>query len=351
MALGSYKQQTAVQDAETLRIGSVKLEIAPYGGAYVNVGALRGATFKESWTDVLVKSDNAGILDEGITDHMVEINGELFEINIVNLGIAFDGIGTDSTTAAAEQTITDEAVILTDYDLAEFLYKMGDGSEVSTIVVSDSVAGTIPYVRDCDYVVVTKADGHTAIAIAYPTVIKTAAETITVASVGKTYTMDGGAWTIEPAVGDHVIFTGCAESANDGVKTVTEVTSTVITVDEACTNEATTAAVTCTRGGIASGATVYADYKYTPVATHKYTAGGKTSKSALMVRMTNYDIDDKEWVMLIHKAYIGDGLNLVFPPDDDRNPMPCPLKFTGKIDSTRTSGDQLFNITDTQDTT
>jgi len=89
------------------------------------------------------------------------------------------------------------------------------------------------------------------------------------------------------------------------VKTVTEVTSTVITVDEACTNEATTAAVTCTRGGIASGATVYADYKYTPVATHKYTAGGKTSKSALMVRMTNYDIDDQEWVMLIHKAYIG----------------------------------------------
>jgi len=39
-----------------------------------------------------------------------------------------------------------------------------------------------------------------------------------------------------------------------------------------------------------------------------------------------------------------------FPADDDRNPVPCPITFIGKIDSTLVSGDQLFSITDTQDT-
>jgi len=352
MALGSYKQQTAVQDAEALRIGSVKLEIAPYGGAYVNVGALRGATHKESWTDVEVKSDNAGILDEGITGHMVEVNGEWFEINIANLGIAFAGIGTASTVAAIPVSITDEAVVLDDYDLAEFLYKNGDASEVASIVVADAAVAVITYVRDCDYVVVTKADGHTAIARAYPTVIEgTDVTKIAVDNAGKTYTLSNGVWDKTPAIGDHITFAGFAGAGNNGVKTVTASTDTVITVDEACTTEAEGETITSTMGGIADGATVYADYEYTPLASKTYTTGGKTSKSALQIRMTNYDIDDKEWVMLIHKAYIGDGINLVFPADDDRNPMPCPVKFIGKLDSTRTSGDQLFNIIDSQDTT
>jgi hypothetical protein len=351
MALGSYKEQTAVQDAETIRIGSVKLEIGPYGGGYSNVGALRGATFKEGWTDVLVKSDNAGILDEGITDHVVEINGEWFEINVANLGIAFDGIGTDDTVAAAPVSITDEAILLNDYDLTEFLHKNGDGSEVDSIVVADAATPTITYIRDCDYVVVTKADGHMAIARAYATVIESASVLITVATPGKTYTLSAGAWDVQPAVGDHIIVAGCGEAGNNGVKTVTAVTSTVITVDEACTAEAEGASITITRGGIADAATVYADYDYTPLTSRTYTSGGKTSKSALMIRLTNYDIDDKEWVMLVHKAKIGDGLNLVFPADDDRNPMPCPVKFIGRLDTARASGDQLFGITDSQDTT
>ena len=271
MALGSYKQQTAVQDAETIRIGSVKLEIGPYGGGtYTDVGALRGATFKESWTDVEVKSDNAGILDEGITDHMVEINGEWFEINVANLGIAFAGIGTAATVAAAAASITDEEAVLNDTDQVELLHKMGSGAEVVSIVVTTSAAGAA--VRNTDYVISVNGAGYTTIA-----------------------RIDGGV--------------------------------------------------------LLDGATALVDYDYTPLTSRTYTAGGKTSKSALMIRMTNYDVDDKEWVMLIHKAYIGDGINLAFPADDDRNPMPCPIKFSGKLDATRASGDQLFNITDSQDTT
>lgn len=350
MALGSYKQQTAVQDAETIRIGSVKLEIGPYGGGYTNVGALRNATFKESWSDVEVKSDNAGILDEGITDHMVEVAGEWFEINVANLEIAFAGIGTGDTVAAAPVSITDEAVTLNDYDLAEFLYKNGDASEVDSIVVADAATPTITYIRDCDYVVVTKADGHTAIARTYPTVIESASAVIAVENTSE-YVLSAGAYDVLPAVGDHIYVTGFDEAANNGAKTVTIAAADKITVSETLVNEVEGDTITIVRGVIQDAATVYCDYDYTPLVSRTYTAGGKTSKTARILRLTNYDIDDKEWVMLIHKAYIADGLNLAFPPDDDRNPMPCPIRFVGKLDSTRASGDQLFNITDSQDTT
>jgi len=350
MPLGSYKQQTAVQDAETIRIGSVKLEIGPYGGGYSDVGALRGATFKESWADVIVKSDNAGILDEGITEHIVEIAGEWFEINIANLAIAFAGIGTGDTVAAVPVSITDEAVTLNDYDLAEFLHKMGSGAEVDSIVVADAATPTITYIRDCDYVVVTKANGFTAIARAYPTVLEGASAVIAVENTSE-YVLSAGAYDQLPAVGDHIYVTGFTEAANNGAKTVTAAEATKITVSDTLVNEVEGDTINIVRGCIQGAVTVYADYDYTPLTSRTYTSGGKTSKTARILRLTNYDIDDKEWVMLVHKAYIADGINLAFPPDDDRNPMPCPIRFIGRLDAARASGDQLFNITDSQDTT
>lgn len=347
MGLGSYKEQTTVQESGTIRIGSVKLEIGLYGGSYVDVGALRGAKFKESWSDVQVKSDNAGILDEGITDHVVDIAGELFEINVDNLAILFAGLGTETSVAAAPVNITDEAVVLSDYDLTEFLHKNGDGSEVASIVVADAATPTVTYVRDCDYVVVAKADGHTAIARAYPTIIEGSSALIAVVSASQ-YSLSAGAFDVLPAVGDHIYVTGFTESANNGIKTVTAATTTAITVSETLVNEAEGDSITIVRGGIQDGATVYADYTYTPLASRTFKTGGKTGKSELKVRMTNYDVDDNEWQMLVYKAYIMDGLDLAFPADDDRNPMPCPIKLQGKLDTTRTSGDQLFSITDSQ---
>jgi hypothetical protein len=345
-----YKEQTGVQDAETIRIGSVKFEIGPYGGGYTDVGALVDAAFKETWTDFTIRSDNAGIIEEGIGEHMVEVTGTWWEINVANLGIAFAGIGTAATVAAAPVSITDEAVTLNDYDLAEFTYKNGDGSEVASIVVADAATPTITYIRDCDYVVVTKANGYTAIARAYPTVIE--GPTALCAVTGTTnYFLSAGSWDVQPAVGDHIYVSGFTEAANNGAKTVTVVTADTITVSETLVNEVEGDTVTIVRGAIQDAATVYADYDYTPLVSRTYTSGGNTTKTARIVRLTNENADGKTWTMLIHKAYIGDGIDLQFPSDDDRNPIPCPIRLVGRIDTSRTSGDQLFNITDTQDTT
>jgi len=345
----AYKQQTDIQDSKTIRIGSVKFEIGPYGGGYTDVGALVDASFKESWTDVIVKSDNAGIIEEGITDHIVTINGIWQEINVANLGIAFAGIGTADTVTTDPVAITDEAIVLTDYDATELEHKNGDGSEVASISVDDAATAVVTYVRDCDYVVVTRPDGYTTIARAYATSIETASVKIAVTDTSK-YFLSAGAWDALPAIGDHITVSGFTDAANNGVKTVTAAVAGTITVSETLVDEVEGDTVTITRGGIATGATVYANYTYTPLTSRTYTSGGATSKTARIVRLTNTDVNDKTWIMLVYKAYIGDGLSLDFPADDDRNPVPCPITLIGKIDSTRTSGEQLFGITDTQDT-
>ena len=345
----AYKRQTDVQDSKTIRIGSVKMEIGPYGGGYTDVGALEDASFVESWTDYVVKSDNAGILEEGIGDHIVTVSGVWKEINVANLGIAFAGIGTADTVAAAPVSITDEAVELNDYDLTEFLYHNGDGSEVDSIVVADAATPTITYIRDCDYVVVTKENGYTAIARTYPTGIETATAVCAVINT-ESYFLSAGSWDVQPAVGDHIYVTGFTEAANNGAKTVTVVTADTITVSETLTNEVEGDTVTIVRGAIQDAATVYCDYDYTPLVSRTYTSGGATSKTARIIRLTNTDVNGLTWIMLVHKAYIGAGINLAFPADDDRNPTPCPITFIGKLDDTRASGDQLFNITDSQDT-
>ena len=345
----AYSQATTIQDAKTIRIGSVKLEIGPYGGGYTDVGALVDASFVHSWDDVTVKSDNAGIIEEGITNEIVTVSGMWQEINVANLGLAFAGIGTADTVAAAPANITDETHVLTLYELTELDYKNGDGTEVTAFVVGNDAAPTITWVRDCDYVVTTLPNGSTAIARAYPAAIETAAADIT-PNIAGTYTSGSSGFAEILAPGDHIIIAGCTTAANNGIKTVVTATDAVITVVEVVVTEVASASTTITRGGIATAATVYCDYTYTPLASRTITFGGLTSKTARIIKLTNTNVAGLTWIMLVHKAYISAGLNLQFPADDDRNPMPCPVTFVGKIDVLRASGDQLFNITDTQDT-
>jgi len=347
----AYKQQTTIQDSKTFRIGSVKFEIGPHGGGYTDVGALEDATAVHSWEDITVPSDNAGIIEEGITKEMITVSAIWKEINVANLGIAFAGIGTPDTVAAAPANITDETHVLTLYELTELTYKNGDGTEVTAFVVGNDAAPTITWVRDCDYVVTTLPNGSTAIARAYPAAIETAAADIT-PNIAGTYTSGSSGFAEILAPGDHITITGCGIAANNGIKTVVTATDAVITVSEAVATEVASASTTITRGGIATAATVYCDYTYTPLTSRTITFGGLTTKSPLIIKLTNSDVSTpaKTWIMWIYKAYIGAGLNLAFPADDDRNPMPCPITFVGKLDVDRASGDQLFKIVDTQDT-
>jgi len=348
MPLGSHKQQTDVQNEDAIRIGSVKFEIGPDVAGLVDVGAIRNAEFNELFDVVSVPSDNAGDLDNGIRNHRCEMKGDWYEFNLVNLAIAYAGVGTHTVVAAAPVAVTDEAVVLNDYDLAAFTHKNGANTEVASIAVADAATPTVTYIRDCDYVVVTLPNGFTAIARAYPTAIEATSVVCAVQNTSE-YFLSAGAWDNQPAVGDHIYVTGFTEAANNGVKTVTAVTSTLITVSETLVNEAEGDTISIVRGAIQDGATVYADYTYTPLASRTYTTGGQTALTDRVARFTNYDVDDNELRITVYKCRIANGISLKFPSDDAVDPLPCPISVIGKLDTSRTVGDQLFAIYDSQD--
>jgi len=344
----AYKRATSVQTAAAIRFGSGKMEIGANVGALVDVGAIRDGKFEHSFDKVTVPSDNAGPIELGIRNELVKMSASLMEINLVNLAKFYSGIYTHDTVAAAPVAITDETITLDDTDQVAFAHKNGDNSEVGAIVVTNGAA-SMTYVRDCDYLISVLSNGFTAIARAYPTVIEgTDVTKIAVDSLGKTYTLSIGVWDKTPAIGDHITFAGFAESANNGVKTVTAATDTVITVDEACTTEAEGATITSTMGGIASGDVILADYSYTPLASRTLKAGGKQTFDAQVMRFTNYDVDDKEFRITIWEATPNSGIVIDFPASDEEDPAMIPIEIEGRLDVSKASGEQLFEVYDEQ---
>lgn len=161
--------QTTVQQADTIRFGSGVLEIGDDIGSLVNIGAFRSGKFDETFDEVTIKSDNAGVVYEGIANHEALLSCDLMEINLDTLASYLKGTHTVSTVAGAATPITDEAHVLTDTNAVRLDHKMGDGTEVGSIVVS---VGATPAVRNTDYVVAVDPAGYTTIArVAASTVI------------------------------------------------------------------------------------------------------------------------------------------------------------------------------------
>ncbi|WP_342303625.1 hypothetical protein [Methanolobus sp. ZRKC5] len=154
--------QTTVQNSNAIRFGSGKLEIGTSIGSLVNIGAIRNAVFKEEWEDVEVKSDNAGIVKVGIKEHVAYIECDMMEVNLENLNTIRGDLDAYATVAGTPVSVTDEAHTLEDTDFVRLNYRNGDGTEVSSIVVTD--ASDTAAVRNTDYVVAVDSDGYTCIA-------------------------------------------------------------------------------------------------------------------------------------------------------------------------------------------
>jgi len=102
-------------------------------------------------------------------------------------------------------------------------------------------------------------------------------------------------------------------------------------------------------GGLfGDGDVALVDYTYTPLASRTYVGGGLTSFTPQVVRFTNYDVDDKEFRITIWKGTPSIGIKIEFQSDDAEDPAGVPIKITGKLDVSKTSGEQLFEIYDTQ---
>ena len=79
-----------------------------------------------------------------------------------------------------------------------------------------------------------------------------------------------------------------------------------------------------------------------------FKTGGKTDIGYVSVRLTNTNAAGKTYQVTIYKAQITKGLEQAFSPDADLAAAAIPLEFTGVEDSTKTAGEQLFEIVDMQ---
>lgn len=338
--------QTTVQKTEAIRFGSCRVEIGATIGALVDIGVLRDAVFEYTFDKVQLDSDNGGVINRGTRNERARMKGNAMEFNLARVADFYDGVLTKTVVAAAPVAVTDEEQVLTGLAWNRLDNKNGDGTEVSTIVVTNT-AGTVTYKRDCDYVIAQDADGWTTIARANPTVIEGPTAVCAVTGTDS-YFLSAGSWNVQPAVGDHITVAGFTEAANNGVKTVTGVTADTITVAEVLTNEVEGDTVTITRGGITTGQTVEVDYSYTPNASVTIKGGGKKTLTAKVVRFTNTDAAGNDITCTVYSATSATGIVINFPSDDDVDPWLVPFEMEGVPDTSRTEGDQLFVIVDEQ---
>jgi hypothetical protein len=91
-------------------------------------------------------------------------------------------------------------------------------------------------------------------------------------------------------------------------------------------------------------------YVYGSVPAYKLSSGGLSTISSRWFRLTNIEIvsgSNKNRKITIYSGSLNAGLNMALKSSNDADPvLENPISIIGKIDSTRTAGDQLFVIED-----
>jgi hypothetical protein len=153
---------TTVQNGGSIRFGSAKFEVGESESNLIDLGAMRGIVFEESWDETRVTSDNAGVIKVGMSNHLASIEGQLMEINLQALSVIRGGIDTFSSIAGTPQTVTNEPVTLSGGSQKRLAHKNGNGTVVTSVVVTNA-AGTVTYDAGDDYVIAVDSAGFTVI--------------------------------------------------------------------------------------------------------------------------------------------------------------------------------------------
>lgn len=99
---------------------------------------------------------------------------------------------------------------------------------------------------------------------------------------------------------------------------------------------------------LTSGDTLKVTYAYTPYASTTLSSGGKNTVTARVVRLTNTNAAGKVFRITVYAAKNQGGIVLTLPADDGDEPLKPTITLRGICDTTRSAGDQLFEIYDEQ---
>lgn len=133
--------QTNIQNASAIRLGSVKLEVGTSLGSMVNVGALKGVSWKQKGKTDEIVFDNTEKIKKFSDGNIFAIVASLCEIQWDNIQAMNDGQVTVVNNAATLQTVVAEAhgTGWTIGTPIRTTYKNGDNTIVGAIVVKSGV--------------------------------------------------------------------------------------------------------------------------------------------------------------------------------------------------------------------
>lgn len=154
--------QTSLQQSNTIRFGSAKVEVGETIGSLVDLGLASNIEFTEEFTPVEIIPDNGPKIQKGKKDHRANVKFDLWEINFSNVNLMAGGGDVYDTVAGASTPVVDELHTLTGVTGVRLNNKNGDGSICTAISVKDSSNSTA--VLNTDYVLYLDAAGYTCIA-------------------------------------------------------------------------------------------------------------------------------------------------------------------------------------------
>lgn len=176
-------RQTTVQEFNSIRFGSGKFEVEDSLGAWHNLGAMRDIQFEEEWDKIVVLSDNAGPIVQGIRNHMAALGGNLMEISLEKLSVLRGGMDEYEEDAGTPVVDEDQVILQGSWAFETWVQLDGQNADgtaptVSAVVGSDSGA----LVNATDYNLAIGKNGKWGIVLHETGTLDTEAQNITVTS-------------------------------------------------------------------------------------------------------------------------------------------------------------------------
>lgn len=139
-------QQTTVQNGNAIRFGSGKVEVGDDINSLVDLGAMKGVKFEETWDEIEVESDNAGTVTLGTSNHKASIAGDLMEIELANLAEVRGGIDKYETIPGVLVPNATQTVKAGDWSYDDFIKienQNGDGTAITVNSVTGATDGAL----------------------------------------------------------------------------------------------------------------------------------------------------------------------------------------------------------------
>lgn len=198
--------QTTVQEANTIRFGSATVYVGEDESSLVNLGAMRGITFEESWDKTRVMADNAGEVSLGVRNPQAALSGDLMEVNLENLHLLRGGIDNLETVEGTEVTGETQTETQGDWGYGEIILidnQNADGTQNNITDVSGSTDGSLTEGDDYE-IVQDSLDRWGVIILEAGTITSTESQDITITydyTPAEKYVMEsGGNVSIDPRV-------------------------------------------------------------------------------------------------------------------------------------------------------